>query len=392
MEKSKIKRILCVYATRQIDSNLFMSSSVFNGLKRAGYKSDIVLLGHSDIISIIKEKYGHYFENIYEVNISRSWISKKVKSSKAKLLYSFYLHFFKDAFLRPYSDKQITLGLKGKYNSILSFVPPPINGLFASDLRRTNKLEDIPLIQFWTDPLSLGRCDDINQIPKTRFMHKYLERKILSKADKVVFSYKLLCEKEQELYPDMSDKMSYTHVSYIEHPFDKGKPKNEKITIGLFGAYQRRVRNIEPLLSVFERFPNVQFIIRGDADFEVDAKQYPNLDIEPGRKPANEIEKLESKCDILLSLAGLSGVTQPAGKTFYYANYDKPIIHIGDGIHKDYFEKYLKSIGNRWIICDNTSKSIAKAIQEAIDVLPSFKLEIPECLSPEAIAKSIIEF
>lgn len=178
----------------------------------------------------------------------------------------------------------------------------------------------------------------------------------------------------------------------MEHPLDTGRPHNEKITIGLFGAYQRRVRNIEPLLEAIKYFPTVQFIIRGDADFEIDTSHYSNLDVKPGRKPADEIERLEAKCDILLSLAGLSGVTQPAGKTFYYASYDKPIVHIGDGVNKEYFADYLRSFGNRWVICENTPESIVSGIREAINILPSFKLQIPDCMNPVSIARSIIEF
>lgn len=276
------------------------------------------------------------------------------------------------------------------YDKILSFSPPPINGLFASDLRILNGMQDVPLVQFWTDPLSLGRCDSIAEIPRSRFMHLYLEGKILSKADRVIWGYKLLCETEQQLHPEFADKMGWTHVSYVEHPQAGGRPHNERITIGLFGAYQRRVRNVQPLLAAMRSFPDVQFVIRGDADFEIDASRYPNLDVLPGRRPADEIERLEAKCDILLSLAGLSGVTQPAGKTFYYASYDKPIVHIGDGANREYFASYLCSFGDRWIICENTPESIVKGIREAIDALPAFELHIPACMDPAAIARSIV--
>lgn len=386
------KHILCVYATRQIDSNLFMASTIFNGLKQAGYRVDIVFMGYREVIDVFKERYGHYFHEIYEVVIKKGWIVRHLKSDRSKLLYSFYLHFCKDAFVRPYDKWGIKRTFTVHYDRIVSFIPPPVSGLLASDVRKINGLENIPLVQFWTDPLSLGRCDSIADIPRSRFMHLYLERKILSKADKVFFGYKLLCETEQKLHPRFAFKMGWTHISYVEHPLGTERVHNEKVTIGLFGAYQRRVRNIEPLLNAIVHFPDVQFIIRGDADFEIDASCYPNLDVEPGRKTADEIERLEAKCDILLSLAGLSGVTQPAGKTFYYANYDKPIVHIGDGANKEYFANYLKSFNNRWIICENDSNSIIQGIREAIETLPSFKLCIPDCVNPATIARGIVEY
>lgn len=386
------KHILCVYATRQIDSNLFMASTIFSGLKQAGYQVDIVFMGYREVIDIFKERYGHCFNEIYEVTIKKGWIVRYLKSDRSKLLYSFYLHFCKDAFVRPYDKRTIRNTFKVHYDRIVSFIPSPVSGLFASDICESNGLADVPLVQFWTDPLSLGRCDSIADIPYSRFMHLYLERKILSKADKVFFGYKLLCETEQMLHPQFASKMGWTHISYVEHLLNTKQSHNEKVTIGLFGAYQRKVRNIEPLLGAIVRFPDVQFIIRGDADFEINASSYPNLDVEPGRKPADEIEQLETRCDILLSLAGLSGVTQPAGKTFYYANYNKPIVHIGDGANKEYFANYLRSFSNRWIICENNSDSIIQGIREAIELLPSFKLRIPDCMNPAVIARGIIEY
>ena len=269
--------------------------------------------------------------------------------------------------------------------------PPPISGLIASDLRSVKWLRRVPLVQFWTDPLSLGRCDCIEDIPRSRFMHLYLEHQLLKKADKVFFGYKLLCETEQKLHPKFAHKMKWTHISYVEHPLDTGRPCNEKITIGLFGAYQRRVRNVQPLLNTLADFPDVRFIIRGDSDFEIDATLYPNLDVIPGRRPVDEIERLEAGCDILLSLAGLSGVTQPAGKTFYYANYDKPIVHIGDGANKEYFADYLMSFGDRWIVCENNVESIKYGLRKAINILPTFELHIPKCMDPEEIARKIVE-
>lgn len=123
---SQNKNILCVYATRQIDSNLFMSSTIFNGLKQAGYHVDIVFMGYKEVVRTFRERYGHYFQTIYEVVIPKGWLVSRLKSDRAKLLYSFYLHFCKDTFIRPYSKKDITFDFKIKYDSLLSFVPPPL--------------------------------------------------------------------------------------------------------------------------------------------------------------------------------------------------------------------------------------------------------------------------
>jgi glycosidase len=299
------------------------------------------------------------------------------------------LHFLKDGFIRPYKKKQLPVFRSDEYRHIISFVPPPMAGLFGYDLLTINKLNHIPLIQFWTDPLSLGRCNDISEIPFWRYFHKKLEHRILSYADRAVFCFPLLCEIEQRLHPEFAIKMMWSDVSYVEHPFDKGKPRNQQITIGLFGAYQRRVRNVQPLLTSFSSFPQVKFIIRGDSDVEINPSDYPNLDIMPGRLPSAEVEQFESQCDILLSLGALAGITPP-GKTFYYANYDKPIVYISDGVHKDYFSNYLNGFDDRFITCSNTVESIVTGINKAIAILPKFMLKIPERMDPEAIVRKFL--
>lgn len=52
--QNSLMRVLCVYATRQIDSNLFMSSTVFRGLKEAGYDIDLAFAGTANVIEDFK--------------------------------------------------------------------------------------------------------------------------------------------------------------------------------------------------------------------------------------------------------------------------------------------------------------------------------------------------
>lgn len=387
----KPKSVLCTYVTRQIDSNLFMSSTIFNGLFLSGYSVDILFIGYREVIDVFKQKYGHYFNKIFEVEINKGFLTTWCNSDKAKIIYSYYRNFVMDAFIRPYSLGKVKCMVTKEYDVVLSFVPPAVSGLMAKDLKNIANLKSARFIQFWTDPLSLGRCDSIDEIPKSRFLHYWLEKRILKYCNKAVFAYPLLAETEKKLHPYYANKITWSDISYVEHPFDKGKPNNNQVRIGCFGAYQRRVRNIKPFLDVLKYFPDVSFVIRGDSDFTIEKSSYHNLDIEYGRRSANEIEQMEAECDILISISGLSGVTHPSGKTFYYANYDKPIIHIGDGKNNIFFKKYIEGFEERWIVCDNNMESIREAINKAIDVLPTFKLNIPLRMKPNVIAKKIIE-
>ena len=73
-------KVLCIYATRQIDSNLFMSSTIFNGLKKGGFQPDIIFAGTKDVLSIFHKKYSHYFNKVYDIELSSSRIKRYLKN------------------------------------------------------------------------------------------------------------------------------------------------------------------------------------------------------------------------------------------------------------------------------------------------------------------------
>ncbi len=377
-----------------------MSSTIFNGLYQNGYEVDIVFGGTAEVISEFSKKYSKYFNKVYYTNIKELSIKRLFsKLPKGDIIYSYCLHFVYDQLFRGYDRSIFNEIVKNSvnYDLILSFIPPIISGKLAIDINKICFNNHVKLIQFWTDPLSLGRCDGIKDIPWYRCLHKRAERDLLKYADKAVFCYPLLCEMEQLLHPQYKHKMHWSDVGYMERkinfPQDNIRDVNNltNYTVGLFGAYQYRVRNICPLLETIKKLPQVNFIIRGDSDVDIDAEVYNNLDLVKGRRPLSEIEQLEQGCDILLCLGGKSGITHPAGKVFYYANYKKPIVYIGDGQNNEYFKNYLSQF-NRYIICDNTPDSIQKGILKAIGQLDNQATwEIPERLEPKVIARKLVE-
>lgn len=379
--------LLCVYVTRQVDSNLLMSSTIFRGLSEAGISADMIFLGSTDVINEFKDRYAKYFNKVYYKQICTSMKDRWLYRKKP-VVYSYLRHFMLDAVKLP-GTGWLKGKLNDKYNKILSFIPPYISGAYAYKINKELKL-GLPLIQFWTDPLSLGRCNDITEIPKSRFIHKKLESKLLSLADKAVFCYPLLHEMEAELHPEFKEKMSWSDISYLPHDNKAERSRHKRVLIGLFGAYQKHVRNITPLLKAIAELKEYDFIIRGDGDLPFDASSIQNLNLEQGRISLGEVERLENECDILLSLAGKSGITHPAGKTFYYASYNKPVLHIGDGIHTEYFKEYLSGFNNRFYHCYNTETDIIHAIRQAAGSLSEFKLKIPERMNAAVIAEKII--
>lgn len=381
-----MEKILCVYVTRQVDSNLMMASTVFRGLYEAGYEADMVFMGSTDAVNEFNYRYKKYFRNAICRAICPSlrdnWLFRK-----KPIIYSFLRHFVLDAIKLP-STRWLKYKLDKSYDRILAFVPPYISGDYAYKIKTKFNFK-APLIQYWSDPLSLGNCQEIDDIPSSRFMHRILERRLIKEAAKIVFFYPLLCEMESKLYPEYKDKLTWVNISYIKRIITP-LPQNSPIKIGLFGAFPSSVRNLKPLIEVVSKIPEINLIIRGDGDIPFDISGVKNVDVKVGRLPSNEIEKLEQDCDILLCLNGFRNIG-PAGKIFYYAGYNRPIIVIADGKHAKYFIDYMHPLKERYIVCQNNVLDIHKAIVNAINSLHNFRLKIPQEMEASKIAKKILE-
>lgn len=383
-----MKKIICVYSTRKVDSNLLMAGTIFKGLAMCGYQVDALFCGAEESLKVFEERYSNCFSRISYLKISkRCSIPFRFFGEKFGLLWKYLIEFVFDVIWRPYSVRKIRGVLSKDYDVVLSFLPTYLSGRIGNDVY---KMQDkAKLIQFWSDPLSLGGINDISELPARRLLHKINERRVIKWADRVVFVFPLLCEMEKKLHPKFAYKMDWSDIGPINHVRDDYKPQNKKVTVGLFGAYQRKVRNINPFLEAVKMLPKFRFVLRGDSDVLVNPAEYPNLDVKFGRRPVSEVEDLETNCDILLSLNAHHNITPP-GKTFYYASFNKPIIYIADGKNSDYTINYFKSLG-RFEACHNDVNSITECITRVAAGLRDFKRIIPERLKLDVIARKIIE-
>lgn len=131
-------KVLCIYATRQIDSNLFMSSTIFNGLKKGGFQPDIIFAGTKDVLSIFHKKYSHYFNKVYDIELSSSRIKRYLKNDFQKTIHSFLQHFcnaprLSRAALRRSSQKmRISFSDRLLRRPILSYAAEALNHLSYS--------------------------------------------------------------------------------------------------------------------------------------------------------------------------------------------------------------------------------------------------------------------
>lgn len=120
-----MKKILCVYATRQIDSNLFMASTVFRGLKEAGYESYMYFAGTQRVIEEFRRDYARYFDSVIYRLLEDSWLKTIAdKHPKTKLLYSFGRSFVLDSFMCIADNQKFTPPI-GKIATVCSPLSRP---------------------------------------------------------------------------------------------------------------------------------------------------------------------------------------------------------------------------------------------------------------------------
>ena len=74
------KKVLVVYATRKFDSNLFMSSTIFSGLQKAGYDVSAVFCGTKESCEIFAERCSCYFSSV-KYYVERATVVERLVSS-----------------------------------------------------------------------------------------------------------------------------------------------------------------------------------------------------------------------------------------------------------------------------------------------------------------------
>lgn len=395
--------ILCVTTSKDTlsinTSTMVLNKTIIEGLSKLGYKIDLVTLDFYGDKDITNNKMINMLNDIFLMKVKR--VEQVCKSGvidnrknyfitiKSKL-YSFIHSTLKDIISPNYYKKDLKKILcDEQYDLILTLCPPASSPFLTRYLIKYNKnLKGIKWIQYWSDSITASLLDFETKIPRKRYLHKIIEDRCFRKADEIVYCTPLLCEIQKKIHPQHANKMRWVDVGYVSEYYREksNKDKNNIISVGYFGAYQKKIRNILPLLRTIGKIKNLRLDVYGDTDLK-DLK-YNNVKVSLGRIPYEDIKKLEQDSDILVCICNRSGVQIP-GKIFYYASYNKPIIVILDGKYKEQIYEYLSGL-NRYILCANDEESIVEAINKAISVFTNYNVEIPERLKPDIVAKSII--
>ena len=267
-----------------------------------------------------------------------------------------------------------------KFDLIISSSDPKSSHLLAEKLIKLNSDITKRWIQYWGDPFA----GDINKntIVPTKFIKKE-EKKLIDLCDKVIYVSPFTLEEQKENYPDCKNKMEFLPIPYVKEKIYK-EVKNSKVTLGYFGDYKSKDRNIKPLYKAIEKEKGFYLNICGNSDLSLLQKE--NMIIKP-RQKLDVVEKLEENCDILVCICNKKG-TQIPGKVYHYAATNKPILIILDGDKKEELRKYFESF-NRYVLCENTESEIINAINNIRNSNIGYKPL--ESLSAKKIAEKFIQ-
>ncbi|NLM40267.1 MAG: glycosyltransferase family 4 protein, partial [Firmicutes bacterium] len=217
---------------------------------------------------------------------------------------------------------------------------------------------------------------------------KYYEKKLISKADRVIYASPLTLKVQRDTFPDLAHKMDYANQVYASVQSNGRDSVNRgntsQISVAYSGAYRSTVRNIFPLYNA-ARMKGFRLSICGPSDLQLQSTD--NITVR-GKLPYKEATRVESESDVIACLCNRRG-TQIPGKIYYCAAYKKPIVVILDGEYKEELREFLGSF-DRFLLCENDENSIIEAIEQARDQLRVGEYELPDQLKPECMARRII--
>lgn len=385
--KRKILYITTSY-TLINSSAAIRNNSLVKGLLELGYDVDVYTVKwpknlHSDFF--VKENNGsiHYTE-LSNLELISSLKSKLFK--KKTLAFMSLRKLIKDLLFFPdvcgQWSKKIDYNIEMDYDVIVSSSDHKSSHFVGMKLK--SRFPDVPWVQVWGDPWN----SDINTSLFMKKVTKYYEKKLLIKADHIVYVSLPTHEMMQNRYPLLSAKMHYIPRGFYFENSMNITPVDDKYHLTYTGVISFG-RNIFALLDVINKNPATKEKIVIDiygvysAEIEKKLKQYSFVNL-GGSVDYENINKIYASSSALLYLSNKGGSTQIPGKLYDYMGTQKTIICLVEDVN-DNISSFLNTF-ERCLIIKNDELSIAERIS---DILACMKLVYPieKSFSPLNIAK-----
>lgn len=341
-----------------LNSSMLRALAVVKGLTNKGFIVDMLTL-HTSATHVLNESEYAFLDgvNIIYANPNKAYDSlvsgtKSVIKQKAVALLRRIHHKFLIFDYTGAIAKKVSLSMlpSTEYEYIIAVSDPKTTHIASKQLIRQG-LKYNKLIEYWGDPM-YGDITLKSIYPG--FIYKYIEKKMLSIADRIVYTSPFTLAMEQEIYPKLADRMVYSPTAYME---EKRFPPHEgKYTVGYYGAYPSNVRNLVPLYEACRQMSDiVDLKIVGNTDLSLE--ETDSIEI----RPRGDISELEMKTDLFVCVLNKSG-TQIPGKLYHYAAYNKPILVVEDGDNAAQMHEFILSF-ERYFTCLNEKDDIIKTIE-----------------------------
>ncbi len=247
----------------------------------------------------------------------------------------------------------------------------------------------IPWIQVWGDPWNT----DVNTPWLLKRRTAGAERRLLEKADQVVYVSLPTCQAMAGKYPAIASKMHYIPRGYYRAcppgapPGGAADDPHRTCSIVYTGVISYG-RNIFPLLDVLGRQPQwrekVTIDIYGQyaPGIEKKLKQYPFVRLQ-GDADFDRMLPVYGSASMLLYLSNKSGSSQIPGKLYDYLGTTKPVLCLVAD-ETDATSCFLKRFPRCCVICNDQA-----AIEDGWDKITRFlptSYPIEQAFSPVAIA------
>ncbi len=380
------KRVLVIKLSpvKGLNSSMMRAIAAIKGLLSKGFKVDLLTLQTCAIHVVNKNEYDFMNEvNVVYANPNKAYssivsgsnsgIKKIVVEILRKIYHTFSLFDYSGSIAKKI---KISILPSAEYEYVLAVSDPKSSHLATKTLINQG-LKYNKLIQYWGDPLT-GDITLKSIYPK--FVYRNVEERLLSIADKIVYTSPLTLKEEQRIHPRLKNRMISTPTAYIEEKILP--PREGKYTVGYYGAYPSNVRNILPLYEACKRMnSSIDLKIVGNSDIVLEKKS--NIEI----LPRGDISSFELITDLFICILNRSG-TQIPGKLYHYAAYNRPILVIEDGEYASEIHKYVASF-DRYYTCKNDVDSIKKSI---IEIMNYDKVWLPyEKMSSDHVIDTILE-
>lgn len=268
-----------------------------------------------------------------------------------------------------------------RFDVVISSSDPKSAHLFVEELFRKNKNFADKWIQYWGDPFS-GDISYHRFFGAIRVSRE--EKRIISKADKVVYVSPFTSDLLKKTYPEFLNKIEFYPIPYRlskapkqTFSFDGFEP-----VVGYMGDYHSSIRNLQPLYDALCETKVKAYII-GNSDLNLSSTERISVS---GRVNGEELGKISESINIITCVCNNHG-TQIPGKVYHYVNLGKPILVIVDGEYSQELIEYFKGF-DRFYICNNNKESIQKTLELIIQEKKSFG--VPDKLNPQKIASRIL--